>query len=386
MTEDGGAAARPWEDDDLRAWRQLCRRFFDREVVPHQLQWRQDKGVDRDLWRRAGEIGLLCCGVPEEFGGGGGSFAHEVVVVEELAYALETGFGFGVHSPVVADYILSYGSEDQKHLWLPLMASGDAVAAIAMTEPEAGSDLRGLRTRAVRTDDGYLLNGTKTFITNGGAAGLVVVVAVTNPDAGSKSLSLFAVDAREQVAGLHRGPPLHKIGQHSSDTVELFFTDVTLPASSLIGVEGAGLSYLMQQLPRERLVVAAAASSATFRAVELTVEHAKSRQLFGAPLFAMQNSRFELAECATLAEVGRAFLDTCMVRYLAGERDATAASMAKLWLTDAQCDVVSRCLQLFGGYGYMEEYPIARMYTDARVQRIYGGANEVMKELIARSL
>jgi acyl-CoA dehydrogenase len=266
------------------------------------------------------------------------------------------------------------------------MASGDAVAAIAMTEPEAGSDLRGLRTRAIRTGDSYVLNGAKTFITNGGSAGLIVVVAVTDPDAGSKSLSLFAVDARDDVPGLHRGPPLRKIGQHSSDTVELFFTDVAVPASSLIGVEGSGLSYLMQQLPRERLVVAAGASAATIKAIELTVEHAKTRHLFGAPLFAMQNARFELADCATLAEVGRAFLDSCIVRYLAGEFDAAAASMAKLWLTDVQCDVVNRCLQLFGGYGYMEEYPIARMYADARVQRIYGGANEVMKELIARSL
>jgi acyl-CoA dehydrogenase len=377
---------RPWDTEDLALWRSTCRRFFDDEVVPNSPRWRDDHAVDRDLWLKAGELGLLCCGVPETYGGGGGSFAHELVVVEELARSLETGFGFGVHSPVVGDYILRYGSEEQRGRWLPTMATGETIAAIAMTEPSAGSDLRGLRTRAERRGDHYVVTGAKTFITNGANADLIVVVCVTDPGAGSKGFSLLVLDARDEPAGFHRGAPLRKIGQHSADTVELHFDEVAIPADALIGVEGAGLSYLMQQLPRERLVIAAGAAAATLRAVELTVEHTKNRELFGSTLFAMQNTRFTLAECATLGHAGLVFLDSCIQRHLAGELDDATASMAKWWLTDVQCDVVDRCLQLFGGYGYIEEYPIARMYADARVQKIYGGANEVMKEVIARSL
>jgi len=377
---------RPWEDDDLRLWRDSCRRFIEKEVVPNQQRWRQERRVERGLWLKAGDMGLLCPSVPAAYGGGGGTLSHELVVIEELARALETGFGFGVHSPVVADYIVSYGSEEQKARWLPRMATGESVAAIAMTEPGAGSDLRGLRARAERTPDGYVLNGTKTFTTNGATAELIIVVTVTNPDAGSRGLSLFMLDARNTPQGFTRSQPLHKIGQHSADTAELFFDDVVVGAEALIGEEGAGLAYLMQQLPRERLVIAAGAATAAQRAVDLTVEHTKAREAFGAPLFQMQNTRFVLAECATLARVGQTFLDSCIVSYLAGSLDSATASMAKWWLTDVQCEVVDRCLQLFGGYGYMDEYPIGRMYSDARVQKIYGGSNEIMKELIARSL
>jgi len=377
---------RPWEDDELRLWRETCRRFLEKEVVPNQQRWREERRVERSLWLKAGEIGLLLPGVPSVYGGGGGAFGHELVVVEELARALETGFGFGVHSPVVADYVVRYGSEEQKMQWLPRMADGTSVAAIAMTEPGAGSDLRGLRTRAERTADGYRLNGTKTFTTNGVTADLIIVVAVTDPGAGSRALSLLMVDVRDAPRGFTRSQPLHKIGQHSADTAELFFDDVVVGADALIGEEGSGLAYLMQQLPGERLVIAAGAAAAAQRAVELTVEHTKGREAFGRPLFEMQNTRFVLAECATLARVGQAFLDSCIVSHLVGSLDSATASMAKWWLTDVQCDVVDRCLQLFGGYGYMDEYPIGRMYADARVQKIYGGPNEIMKELIARSL
>ena len=354
--------------------------------MPHQSRWREEHRVGPELWGKAGEVGLLCPSVPAAYGGGGGSVAHELVVVEELARSLETGFGFGVHSPVVANYLVEYGDEDQKRRWLPRMATGESIGAIVMTEPGAGSDLRGLRTRATKVDGGYLLDGSKTFITNGGCAELVIVVALTDPSAGSKGVSLLVLDTRDGAAGFSRGEPLRKIGQHSSDTAELHFDDVFVPDAGLIGEEGAGLGYLMRQLPRERLVIAAGAVAAAQRAVEITVEHTKDRHAFGAPLFAMQNTRFVLAECATLVRAGEAFLDRCVVDHLRGSLDAATAAMAKWWLTDVQCEVVDRCLQLFGGYGYMEEYPIARMYADARVQKIYGGANEVMKELIARSL
>jgi acyl-CoA dehydrogenase len=380
------ADPRVWEDDELRAWRETCRRFFEREAVPHQERWREQHGVDRELWTKAGEVGLLCCGAPAEYGGGGGTFAHELVVIEELARSLETGFGFGVHSSVVADYVVEYGDEVQKRAWLPRVASGDSIGAVAMTEPGAGSDLRGLRTKAVRVDGGYQLSGSKTFITNGGRAELILVVAVTDAGAGSRGLSLFMIDAADSPEGLLRGESIRKIGQHSSDTVELFFDDLMVPREALLGDEGSGLHYLMRQLPRERLVIAATAAAATSRAVELTVEYTKNREMFGSTLFGMQNTRFELAECATLAQVGQTFLDSCVVQHLSGGLDSATASMAKYWLTDVQCEVLDRCVQLFGGYGYVEEYPIARMYADARVQRIYGGANEVMKELIARSL
>lgn len=375
---------RSWEDEELKAWRETCRRFFAQEVIPHQQRWREQHFVDRDLWAKAAAVGLLCCGAPAPYGGGGGTFAHEVVVVEELARSLETGFGFGVHSAVVADYVVEYGNEQQKHDWIPRLASGGSVGAIAMTEPGAGSDLRGLRTRAEKVSEGYRLNGSKVFITNGGTADLIIVVAVTDNSAGS--LSLLMVDVDRAPQGFRRGPQIRKIGQHSSDTAELFFDDVLVPHDALIGVEGSGMQYLMRQLPRERLVIAAAAVAATNRAVELTVDYTKDRHMFGTTLFAMQNTRFELAECATLARAGEAFLDSCLLHHFAGGRDSATASMAKYWLTDVQCQVVDRCVQLFGGYGYTDEYPIARMYADARVQRVYGGANEVLKELIARSL
>lgn len=379
-------SSRLWEDEELRAWRETCRRFFEREVVPHQQRWREQRKVDRELWFKAGQIGMLGCGIPEAYGGGGGTIAHELVVVEELARSLETGFGFGVHSPVVAHYVADYGSEEQKRRWLPRLATGESVGAIAMTEPGAGSDLRALHTRAKRAENGYCITGRKTFISNGATADLIIVAAITDAEAGSRRMSLFMVDVQEPISGFRRSQPFRKVGQHSSEIVEMSFDEVIVPAEALLGEAGAGLPYLMQQLPRERLIIAATAIAATDRAVQLTIDYTKQREVFGAPLFAMQNTRFVLAECATLAQVGRTFYDNCVARQLAGDLDAATASMAKYWLTDVQCEVIDRCLQFFGGYGYMEEYPIARMYADARVQRIYGGANEVMKELIARSL
>jgi acyl-CoA dehydrogenase len=375
---------RAWEDDELRLLRETCRSFFAAEILPNQERWQNQRYVDRSLWTKMGDLGLLCCGIPAEYGGGGGTLAHEIVVIEELARTLETGFGYGIHS-IVAEYLDAYGSEEQKRTWLPELTSGRLIGAIAMTEPGAGSDLKAISTTAQKDGSNYIINGSKTFITNGGSADLIIVAVRTPPEHQTSGLSLLMVDARN-LKGFSRGPLLKKIGQHSSDTCELFFDDVVVAESSLIGDEGAGFQYLMQQLPRERLIIAATAEVATTRAVELTIEYAKTRQAFGKPLFELQNTRFLLAECATLAHASTVFFDSCLQQYLNGDLDTATASMAKWWLTDVQCQVIDQCLQVFGGYGYMEEYPIARMYTDARVQKIYGGSNEIMKELIARNL
>lgn len=358
--------------------------FLSAEVAERGEDWSQDHGVDRDFWYRAGKLGLLCASIPERYGGGGGGFLHHAAIASAYARTGDRSWGNGPHSGVVAHYLLSYGSEEQKKRWLPPMATGEVVAAIAMTEPGAGSDLKRIRTTAVRDGDHYIVNGAKTFITNGSSAGLVVVAVKTDPAAGARGVSLLLVDAT--LPGFNRGRVLDKIGQHGADTSELFFDNVRVSADQLLGTAGRGFHQMMAQLPQERLIIGITAVGATELAVELTIRHAKERHIFGAPLMDMQNTRFQLAECATLARVGREFLDNCVVRHANEGLDDATAAMCKWWLTQVQCDVIDRCLQLFGGYGYMREYPIARLYVDARAQRIYGGANEIQKELIARSL
>ncbi|MBB5163603.1 acyl-CoA dehydrogenase [Mycobacterium sp. AZCC_0083] len=379
-------SAVPPGDDELGALAELARNFFTREVIPKIEKFTAQGHPDKDLYRRAGELGLLCMSVPEQYGGGGGTFAHEAVLFREQALAGDSSLHLGVHSGIVPHYILAYGSETQKSRYLPRFASGEWVAAIAMTEPGTGSDLQAITTRAVRDGDGYRITGAKTFISNGLNCDVVIVAAKTDPEARGAGVSLFIVDVAEEPKGFRRGQPIHKLGQKGQDTTELFFEDVAVPASALLGAENSGFSQLKTQLAQERLILGVSAVAAMERAVALTVEYTKSRQAFGAPLFALQNTRFELAECATLARVSGVFLDDCVHRHLRGELDGATAAMAKYWLSDQQCAVIDRCLQLFGGYGYTLEYPIAQMYADARIQRIYAGANEVMKELISRSL
>ena len=375
----------PWMNDELAMFRDAVRRFVETELAPHEARWCGQQHVDRDAWRKAGEMGILLCDVPEEYGGAGATFAHECVVFEELQRANVTSFGKHVHS-IVAHYVVAYASEAQKQRWLPRMASGEWIAAIAMSEPAAGSDLQGIRTRAVRDGDHYVVNGSKTFISNGHMADLVCLVVKTDVTAGAKGTSLLMVETQD-LPGYRRGRVLDKIGLHGQDTAELFFDDVRVPAENLLGgIEGRGFVQLMEQLPWERTIIAVAAVAAIERAVELTVEYTKERKAFGRALFELQNTRFKLAECRTNAHVARVFLDSCIARMMDGTLDTATASMAKWWTTEMQCQVIDECLQLFGGYGYMREYPIAQMYADARVQRIYGGSNEIMKEIIARSL
>ena len=375
----------PWEDDELESFRGTVRRFVVDELAPREPAWQQAHRVDAASWREVGAMGLLLCDVPEAWGGSGGSFAHDCVVFEELAYAGVMSFGKHVHN-ICAHYVLAYGSGDQKRRWLPRLASGELVGAIAMSEPSAGSDLQGVRTRAVRAGADYVLDGSKTFISNGQVANLICVVAKTDPGAGSKGISLFMVET-DGLEGFRRGRTLDKIGLPGQDTSELFFDACRMPAGSLLGeVEGAGFAQLMDQLPYERTIIGVSAVAVMERAVELATAYARERKAFDKALIEMQNTRFTLAEAKTIAHVGRVFIDSCIARYMAGTLDTATASMAKWWLTDMQCRVVDECLQVFGGYGYMREYPIAQMYADARVQRIYGGTNEIMKEIIARSL
>jgi acyl-CoA dehydrogenase len=379
-------SAVPPGEEELGALADLARNFFTREVVPNIEKFTAQGRPDKQLYRRAGELGLLCMSVPEQYGGGGGTFAHEAVLFREQALAGDSSLHLGVHSGIVPHYILAYGSESQKKRYLPRFASGEWVAAIAMTEPGTGSDLQAITTRAVPDGDGYRITGTKTFISNGLNCDVVIVAAKTDPEARGAGMSLIIVDVADEPAGFRRGQPIHKLGQKGQDTTELFFEDVAVPASALLGAKNSGFSQLKTQLAQERLILGVSAVAAMERAVALTVEYTKSREAFGAPLFALQNTRFELAECATLARVSGVFLDDCVQRHLRGELDGATAAMAKYWLSDQQCAVIDRCLQLFGGYGYTLEYPIAQMYADARIQRIYAGANEVMKELISRSL
>jgi len=378
-----------WTNPELGGFRDAVRRFVASEIAPHGERWRQQQHVDRDLWNKAGEMGLLAADIPEEYGGSGGSFAHMAVVFEELGYAGDMAFGLHVHA-IVAHYLLNQGTEEQKRHYLPKLASGEMVAAIAMSEPGAGSDLKGIRTTATRSapgsEGGYRLNGSKTFISNGYLADLILVVAKTDPAANAKGISLMLLETRDNP-GFRVGRILEKVGQKGQDTCELFFDDAHVPLANVLGgEEGRGFAQLMTELPYERTIIGVAGVAAIERALHLTVEHAKERRAFGQALIEMQNTRFVLAEIKTEATVARIFIDRCVEDMLAGRMDAVRASMAKYWISDLQCKVVDQCVQLFGGYGYMLEYPIAQMYVDARVQRIYGGANEIMKEIIARSL
>ena len=375
-----------WTDPDLDLYRDTVVRFIESEVLPDDAQARQRGHVGHALWRRAGALGLLCSDIPEAYGGAGGDFRHEAVLYEELARRSLTGMSVSVHS-IVAHYLLNHGTEAQKQRYLPRMARGELVGAIAMTEPGAGSDLQGIATRAVKDDAGhYLLNGAKTFITNGYLAGLVLVVARTDLGQRARGMSILIVET-EGCAGYRVGPLLDKIGLKAQDTAELFFDDVRVGADQLLGgEEGRGFAQLMSDLPYERLAVGVIAVGMMQGALEATLRHARERQVFGKPLIELQNTRFKLAEVATRIKVARTFVDACIADLLAGRLDTVTASMVKWWASDLQGEVVDACLQLFGGYGYMNEFEIARMYVDARVQRIYGGANEIMKEVIARGL
>ena len=373
-----------WMDDDLDSLAELARNFFEKECAPHEPRWAEQQHVDRDVWLRAGELGLLCLSIPEEYGGGGGNFYHEAVVTIEQIRSLAPSLGNAVHSGIVAHYLNSYGSEELKRKWLPRMASGEAVGAIAMTEPGTGSDLQAIATSATKEGDDYIVNGSKTFISNGYLADLVLTVCRTDPEGGPTGFSIILVETDRE--GFDRGRNLRKLGQHGQDTCELFFDNVRVPQSNLIGDEGLGFLYLLAQLPQERLILAVASVATMEKTVELTVEYTKERKAFGKPIINFQNTRFELAECATLTEVGWSFADDCTERMVAGTFDVKGAAMAKYWLSEQQNVVADRCLQLFGGYGYMEEYPIARIFTDSRIQKIYGGTNEIMKEVIGRTL
>jgi len=377
----------PWIDDELAMLDEQASRFIEKELVPRSEQWDRDGRVDRADWRKAAEAGLLCASIPIEYGGGGGTLAHEAVIHQALSRAGlggSIGTGNAIHSAIVAHYILAYGTEEQKQRWLPAMARGERLAAIAMTEPGAGSDLQRVRTRAEAVQGGWLLSGAKTFISNGQTADLIVVVARTGEE-GGKGVSLLVVDT-ENADGFRRGRNLEKLGMHGQDTSELFFDDVFISSDNLLGTEGGGFVQLMHQLAWERTIIALDAVVNMERAVTLTTKYVRDRKAFGQSIFDFQNTRFVLADCATQATVGRAFVDSLMVKLLAGQLDPVTAAKAKLWCTETQCRVIDACQQLFGGYGYMTEYPIAQMFADARVSRVYGGANEIMKMIIARAL
>ncbi len=374
-----------YTEEDINIFRDATFGFYERECAPHSERWRKAGIVDRNAWNKAGKMGLLCASMPEEYGGAGGDYRHEMIIMEELPRAGVDGFGISLHNAIVAPYIQHYGTEEQKRKWLPKLASGEMVGAIAMTEPGAGSDLQGIRTTAKKSGNGYVLNGSKTFITNGGTANLVIVVANTGGE-GAKGVSLMVVET-DNAEGFKRGRNLDKIGNHAQDTSELFFDDIDLPADALLGTEeGRGFYQLMDQLPQERLNIAVQAVASMERALRETIAYVKERHAFKKPLISFQNTQFKLAECKTITTVAKTFTYHCAERLLKGELDASTASMAKYWVTDMEGKVMDECLQLFGGYGYMEEYPIARLFTDARVQRIYGGTNEIMKLLIARGL
>jgi acyl-CoA dehydrogenase len=376
----------PWMTEDLVVLEEQARRFMDAAFVPQLDRWHERGMYEREVWTKAGAAGLLCASMPEEYGGAGGTFAHEHVINREFSLAGFDTFGASLHSGIVAPYILHYGTEEQKRRWLPKLATGELVGAIAMTEPGTGSDLQAVRTTAKRSGNGYVLNGAKTFITNGLHANLIIVVAKTDPKAGGKGISLMVVET-DDARGFRRGRKLKKLGMDSADTSELFFEEVRLPAESLLGTEeGQGFAQLMNELPQERLIVAEHAVSMTERALALTIDYVKQRQAFGKAIIEFQNTQFVLAECKTEATVAKVFVDHCLERHLLGQLDTVTASMAKYWTTDLQGKIIDRCLQLFGGYGYMDEYPISRLYRDARVLRIYAGTNEIMKLLIARSL
>ena len=371
-------------DEDHEMFRDQVRRFMETEIAPHHEEWEEAGEVPRSAWLRAGELGFLCTAIPEEKGGVGGDRHHSIIMMEEQARLNLTGLGFALHSDIVAPYIDHYGTPEQQKAWLPEMASGERITGIAMTEPSGGSDLKALRTRAIRDGDHYVLNGQKTFITNGQTADMFLVACRTDPEAGSRGISLIAVEA--DSPGFTRGRRLKKMGTKAQDTSELSFEDVRVPVGNLIGEEGQGFVYMMQELAWERMHVGISAISTCEAALEWTLDYTRERKAFGQTVFDFQNTRFKLAEMKTEVQVGRAFLDRCLELVLKDELDPTTAAMVKLWTSEMQGRVLDQLLQLFGGYGFMWEYPITRAYADARVQRIYAGSNEIMKELIARSL
>ena len=374
------------DQEELTLFRDMACRAFEQEIAPHFEEWEAQHMVPRTLWNTLGEAGLLCPDMPEEYGGAGTSPQVTLALIEELS---RMGFGgvatgWGIHCNIVAPYINHFGSEEQKQEWLPKMINGQAVGALAMTEPGAGSDVQGIRTNAVKDGDDWVLNGSKIFITNGYHADVVIVAAITDPGKGAKGTSLFLVDTT--LPGFEKGKKLEKIGQHTSDTVELFFQDVRLSSSALLGEENKGFVILMNELPRERLGIAAQAVGAAEGAMAITIDYVLERKAFGQTVASFQNTRFQLAEVKTQIALNRAFYDKCAEAYTRGELSADDAAMLKYASTEMQCQTIDDCLQLFGGYGYTAEYPISRFYTDARIQRIYGGTSEIMRELVARSI
>lgn len=376
-----------WVDEDIAAFRPHLRRFLTQELAPRAAAWRKQKAVDRDAWTALGRFGALLASVPPQYGGLGKSFAYEAAIIEDIEKLVpELTAGISAHNAIVSHYLLKYGSEAQRLRWLPRMASGELIGAIAMTEPQAGSDLQALSMRARRSGGNYVISGQKTFVTNGRMANLLVVAAKTDSSKGAKGISLFVVET-DACAGFKRGPVLDKIGLHAAGTCEMFFEDVVLAAENLLGdQEGLGFQQMMEQLPQERLTLAIGAVAAMERAIEITTAYTKERKAFGKAILDFQAPSFTMAEVNTTAVIARIFVDWCIERLTAGALDTTTACMAKWWTTDKQVETIDACLQLHGGYGYMEEYPIARMYVDARAQKIYGGTNEIMKLLIARSL
>ena len=375
-----------WIDDELSMLEDACRQFYARECAPHYVEWEAAGSFPRSLWRKAGEMGLLGAEVPEEYGGLGGCFAHDAVIAYQGNLAGIDGWGGGLHNSIVIPYLIHYGSEEQKHDILPRMISGERIGAIAMTEPGAGSDLQSIKTTAVKDGNHYKISGSKTFITNGALGNMIIVAAKTDPKAGGRGISLFLVET-DGLEGFRRGRNLDKLGMKSNDTSELFFDEMRVPASALLGPEeGQGFTQMMQQLPQERLLIGVYAVARMERALRVTLDYVKERAAFGKKIAEFQNTQFVLAECATEATIAKTFLDACIAEHLEGKLTTEKASMAKYWLTDLQSKIIDRCLQLFGGYGLMAEYPLERMYRDNRIERIYAGTNEIMKLVIARGL
>ena len=374
-----------WMDDELQAFRDEVAKFAEAEMLPQDAQWRAQRNVGKDIWRRAGELGLLCTDIPADYGGAGGDFRHESVIYEELNRRGLSGFGQGVHS-IAAHYLLNHGTEEQKKRLLPRMARGELIGAIGITEPGAGSDMKGIRTRAVRDGNDYIVTGSKIFISNGSLAGLIALVVKTDSAPGSKSVSLLMVET-EGLAGFRVGRVLDKMGLHAQDTAELFFDGARIPASNLLGgEEGKGMYQLMSDLPYERILICVAGVAAMEGALAATLQYTKERKAFGQSVYEFQNTKFRLAEIATIVRIARTFIDDCIMRVAKGQLDTVTASMAKWWITDMQQKMLDECVQLHGGYGYMNEYLVCRLFADSRVQRIYGGTNEIMKEVISRAL